>query len=324
MTRSNTEASILYLSNADIEACALSPVEITDAVEAAFAEAAFGSAETRGGLAIPVDGLANFQAKGGVLRKASYGAVKWFGYFPGNTEQALPQYRPLMILNEALHGFPIAIMSAEWITAQRTAAISAIGAKRLARIQSSRIGFVGCGAQARANLDALMPHFEVTSVLACSRRLESAEAFANFCRERGVAAEVTDDPRRTVAEADIVISSVPRTVTGKPFLDANWVSPGTFVSMVDVGQSWKRESLGAFTDCFTDEMSQGLHRAEEGGVGELEKSLIDVVGGAHPGRTSPDARIALIFSGTGLADVAAGAVVYERALALGLGQQLPA
>lgn len=320
----NDPDGILYLSAADVRACAVTPAEVTAAVEAAFREAARGTAETRATLAIPAGDLASFRAKGGVLREAAYGAVKWYGYFPNNLQAGLPEYRPLIILNEARSGFAVAIMSGDWITAHRTAAISAVGAKWLARPESSHVGFIGCGAQARANLEALLPLFPITSAIGYSRRIETAETFAAFCRERGIAAEATTDPRRAVSEADIVITSVPRLSTTTPFLEVNWVAPGAFVSMVDSGRSWKPEQLERFTRRITDEMQEGLANANEGDDVRFDAALMDVVGRPHAGRASPDDLIALLFHGTGLADVAAATLVYERARMLGLGQVLPA
>jgi ornithine cyclodeaminase/alanine dehydrogenase-like protein (mu-crystallin family) len=324
MTSTSDTEGILYLSAADVQACAITPAEMTAAVESAFQEAARGTATTKEEMSIPVTDGERFRAKGGVLRGAGYGGVKWYGYFPGNLQHGQPEYRPLIILNEARFGFTVAIMNGDWITAHRTAAITAVGAKWLARPESSRVGFVGCGWQARANFEALLPLFPIVSAIACSRRIETAEAFAKFCRENGVAAEATTDPRNAVSEADIVVTSVPQASTRTPFLEAAWVAPGSFVSMVDVGRSWKPDGLASFTSCFTDEMQQARHRAQQGGVSEFDAGLAEVIGGLHSGRKSPEDRIALIFSGTGLADVAAAALVYERARALGRGTLLAA
>ncbi len=318
------DGSILYLSAADVLAYAISPAEMNAAVEAALKAAAMGEAHTRAAMSTPAGDRESFRAKGGVLRSAGYGAVKWYGYFPRNPAAGLPEYRPLLMLNETQHGFPVAIMNGEWITAVRTAAISAVGAKFLADPDSTRIGFVGCGVQARANLDALLPLFPIQSALCYGRRVETAEAFAAFCRGHGVAATVTTDPHRAVAEADIVVTTVPRLSAQTQFLDAGWVAPGGFVAMVDAGVSWAPDSLSAFSSRFSDEMQQATHRAEQGDVVDgYAAALTDVVGGAHPGRRAADERIALLFTGTGLADVAAAVLIYERARALGLGQTLP-
>lgn len=314
---------ILYLSAADVQACGLTPADINAAVEAAFLAAARGTAETRAVLSIPAGGRASFRAKGGVLKSAGFGAVKWYGYFPGNAAAGRPEYRPLILLNETDSGYPLAIMNGDWITAVRTAAITAVGAKYLARPGVSRVGFVGCGAQARTNLEALLGYFPITSAIACGRRRETAEAFAAFARARDVAMEVTDDPRRAVAEAGIVVTSVPRLSPHTQFLDPAWVAPGGFVSMVDSGVSWQPDSLARFTRRFTDDVAQSAVHAEAGdAVAVYDCGLADVVAGMCPGRLAESDRIALNFSGTGLADAAAAVAVYERAVALRRGVHL--
>lgn len=324
MASSSESEGILYLSAADVLACAITPGEITAAVEGAFQEAARGAAESREEMSIAVSQTECFRAKSGLMRETGYGAVKWYGYFPRNLEHGLSEYRPYIILNEVRFGFPLAFMNAEWVTTYRTAGITAVGAKWLARPESSRVGFVGCGSQARANFQALLPIFSIKSVVACSRRIESAQAFADFCRDHGVLAKATADPKNAVSDSDIVVTSVPRISTSTPFLEPAWVAAGAFVSMVDVGRSWNRDGMDCFTNSFTDEIRQARYRAQEGGFDKFEASLIDVVGRLHPGRASLRARIALVFSGTGLADVAAAALVYKRARALGLGTVLRA
>lgn len=320
MTTKSIHPGIRYLSAADIEACAIASMDVTRAVEAAFQEAARGNAETRSALHIPAGGLAAFRAKGGVLRESAYGGVKWYGYFPGNLEKGEPEYQPFMMLNAADTGFPVAIMNGDWITAQRTAAISAVGAKYLARPGSSRIGFIGCGGQARVNLELLQQLFPIASVVAHSRRAETAEIFAYLCRAKGITAEVAVHPEGAVSGVDIVVSSLPRLATLTPFLEADWLGSGGFISMVDVGRGWKREGVDALTVRITDEIEQEQGLAH---ITKLDASLADVVGGVHVGRATPEDRIALVCSGNGLADVAAAALVYERASELGIGKLLP-
>lgn len=319
----NVSSDILYLSAADVMACALEPQEINAAVEAAFLAVAQGEAVTRPALSMPAGARASFRAKGGVLGAAGYAAVKWYGYFPGNTQHGRAEYSPLILLSDAETGFPLAIMEGTWITAVRTAAITAIGAKWLAHPDAQRVAFVGCGTQARASLEALLPNSGLSSAVACGRRRETAEAFAVFARRHGIETEVTDDPHHAIADADIVVTSVPRQSPRTHFLDAGGLSPNAFVSMVDYGVSFRTETLDAFSRCFADDAEQASIRAEQGDtVVPYAGSLAEIVGGAKSGRGMADERLALVVSGTGLADVAAAAAVYGRARALDLGQSL--
>lgn len=77
------------------------------------------------------------------------GGLKWVSGYPSNRELGLPQIAGLMIVNDMDTGMPLAVMDCRWITAVRTAAVSAITAKYCAREDTSTLGVVGCGVQAR-------------------------------------------------------------------------------------------------------------------------------------------------------------------------------
>jgi ornithine cyclodeaminase/alanine dehydrogenase len=312
---------MLHLSEAEVAACGITPAAMNAAVEAAFLAASRGRATTRPALSIPAGGAASFRAKGGVLLDEGFGAVKWYGYFPGNAAAGVAEFRPLVLLNEAATGLPVAIMGGDLITAMRTAAITAVGAKHLARPGSSTIGFVGCGTQARANLRALLPIVPLRRALLHGNRAATMEAFASFVRQEGLAAEIVADPRDALA-AEIVVTTVPRLSPRTAFLHAADVPAGTFVSMVDSGVSWAKEGLEAFALRVSDDPVQSTSHAERGdAVTSFHAGLPQVVAGRVA--AAPDDRRALIFSGTGLADVAAAVLVYRIALARGIGRQLP-
>src|SRR5262245_65826622 len=84
-----------------------------------------------------------------------YMAVKSLLLNPRNPERGLPSINSLVTLLDGNTGVPLAVMDGNWITAVRTAGVSAVAAKRLARPDSSIAAFVGCGVQARTHADAL-------------------------------------------------------------------------------------------------------------------------------------------------------------------------
>ena len=324
MTAPRIGKEILYLSRADVVACGVTPVRMNAVVEAVFLAEAQGTAWTQPKLALFMPDGSSFRAKAGALIGPSYGAVKWFGYFPGNAARGLPDFWPMILLNEGETGFPVAMMDASWITAARTASITAAAAKHMARSGAKRVGFVACGTQARSNLDALAAAFSLTHVTAYSRNPRTAAAFAELACASGFAAEVARDPRDAVRGQDIVVTSVPHASTSSRFLDAADVSPGTFVSMVDLGFGWRKETLGEFDRVVTDNMAQS-------GPGGSEKlnfdgiyvgDLADVIGERIPGRVSAEERNALVFAGTGHVDAAAAIEVFEAACGGGIGTLL--
>lgn len=316
---------LLYLSRADVLACDVTTDALEAAIHGALLRRADGRVWSHAKAVIRAGGRNAFRGKGAAMDDPAFGVFKWFGYFPGNAAAALPDYMPLIILNEGETGLPVAVMDGIWISSVRTALISLIAARRMARPESRTVGFLACGDQARRHLDVFSGALPLTHVVAYSRRLETAEAFAARARGKGLQARAVADPRDAIAGCDIVISSIPHGSASAGALDANWVEPGTFVAAVDLGFGWRRETLAAFDRTVTDDREQST--VGPAGVlnydGPFSAELCDLVADRVPGRLGPSERNALIFSGTGIADLASAIVVYETALAKGIGTRLP-
>jgi len=312
---------ILYLSNDDILACNLDLTQVDRAIEAMFAAKADGSAQMKPKLALHAAEGTLFLASPGVFARPAYAGIKWVGV-ADNAKSGLPHISGVILLSDAKTGLPLAIMDASWITGVRTAATTVAAAKRLARKDSHSIGFVACGLQARAHLAALRPHFPLSEVKAYSRNLGTAQKFAEEARQQGLTAEAVSDPKGAVESLDIVITSTPVVPRTPSFLDAAWLSPGSFVGSVDLGVSWLKESLGALDIAVTDDAAQAgservnFPRPYDGEVASL-------VAGTLAGRTNARQRTALVFAGLGLADVAVGAAVYDEARKKGIGRVFP-
>ena len=152
-----------------------------------------------------------------------------------------------------------------------------------------------------------------------------APRFAGEVRALGLWCETCASARAAVAVADIVVSSVPAAPGFAPFLDGAWLKPGVFVSMVDLGRSWKRETIRDLDVMATDDRVQSRMLAADGKLahaGPWPADLTDLVAGSHPGRTDPDERTGFVFAGLALADLAVAALAYRRALAAGIGTRL--
>ena len=261
-----------------------------------------------------------FLASPGVMDVPPYAGVKWVGV-ADNEARGLPHIAGMILLSDAETGMPVAVMDARWITGVRTAAITAVAARRFARHDSASIGFIACGLQARAHLAALRPHFPIGLVRAYSRRLSTAEAFAEEVRAQGLDAEAVEDPRDALTGMDIVVTTTPVVPRTEPFIDAAWLSPGAFASMVDLGLSWVSDSLNRLDRVVTDDQAQA---GSEGLAYQkpYDGEVADLVVGRLAARQSAEERTALVFAGVGLADVAVAGAVYERAREAGIGQRL--
>jgi ornithine cyclodeaminase/alanine dehydrogenase-like protein (mu-crystallin family) len=315
-----TNADVLYLSDADVVSCGLTPDEVTGAVEDAF------RTNTGGGkLALPVSALVSFTGKGGVLVDDGYAAVKWYGYVGDNAARSLPDFSPVIVLSSTESGLPVAILDGRWISAVRTASITAAAATVLAKPASRSVGFVACGTQAVANLEALRARFELDRIVAYSRNFETAERFAARARNLGLKADPVADPKLAVEGLDIVVTSVPKLSEPTRFLDARWVSEGSFVSMVDLGFGWNAATMGFFDAVVTDRFEAGTRRPGDvlNYEGEFAADLSELLRAPSAWANDGSHRHGLVFAGSGIADAAASLAVYRRALEKGVGVRLP-
>lgn len=311
---------LLYLSAHDVEACGLATAEVEAAIEAMFEAKARGSASMKPKLSLPAPAGALFLGSPGALCDPPLAGIKWVGV-GDNQARGLPHIMGTILLSDGATGMPVAVIDAAWITGVRTAAITAVAAKRLARPDSATIAFIACGLQARTHLAALRPHFPLKRMIAYSRRRSIADVFAQDVEASGLETSVTEDPREAVQAADIVVTTTPVVPRTPPFLDAGWLRPGAFAAMVDLGFSWHPEPLRALDLVVTDDLSQAGSEHlvyPEPYAGEIA----DLVAGALAGRQHGQQRTALVFAGIGLADVAVAAAIYQRALTREIGRIL--
>jgi ornithine cyclodeaminase/alanine dehydrogenase-like protein (mu-crystallin family) len=319
-----TAQDLLYLSDRDLARLNIVPEEARAAIEIALN---FLPREvfTVPKLNLPIRAGDFFQAMPAAAKSLGLALVKWTGVIaaPG---PGLPNVSAVVALSDIERGMPVAVLAANRITAVRTAALTAIAARRLARPDSATVAFVGTGVQARSHLAALQALFpKLARVLLFGRTPASISAFAGEVRALGLWCETCASARAAVAAADIVVSSVPAAPNFAPFLDGGWLKPGAFVSMVDLGRSWKRATIRNLDLMATDDRAQSKVLAADGKLnhaGPWAADLADLVAGCHPGRSDPDERTGFVFAGMALADLAVAALAYRRALAGGIGTRL--
>jgi ornithine cyclodeaminase/alanine dehydrogenase-like protein (mu-crystallin family) len=233
----------------------------------------------------------------------------------------------LIVLNDLATGRPVAILDGNWITAARTAAMTAVAAKYLARPDSETISFIGCGIQAHSHLAALVRVLpRLRHVTAFSRTRASAEGLAAAAAALGLAAEIVTDARTAVEQADVVVTGVSPS-SNTPFIETSWMKPGVFVGAVDLGRPLYRADLRqVFATIATDDHKQS---AEIGATGKLafagpfDADLGELASGQHAGRQASADKVMFLFPGLGLGDLAVAAAVYHNAEKLGLGLRIP-
>lgn len=319
---------MLYLGHTEITGLAISGGMIADAIEAALRAEAAGAALNMPKSTIALADGRLFQATlaaGAAAPAPPYAAIKVTGLAPGNHARGLPHIGSVVVLLDGASGLPAAIMDANWITAHRTAALSLVAARKLARRDATSIGFVACGVQAEAHLAAFKAEFPLERVTAYGRRRETAEHFAALARASGLDAQATDQPERAVRGQDIVITSVPAGTGLTPFLDAQWMAPGSFASLVDLGRCWREPGLESFELRATDDRKQSESgKRKLTPTGPYTGDLKELVAGTAPARRNATDRAVFVFQGLSLADLAAAALIYDAARARGAGQTLRA
>lgn len=313
----------LLLTRSDVAAL-LDLDECIAAVEEAVRAHGSGRARPPGALGHPVvDG--GFHVKAASLELGRpYFAAKTNGNFFHNAERfGLPRIQGVILLCDAENGTPLALMDSIEITILRTGAATAVAAKYLARPDATVATIAGCGVQGRVQLRALAQVLPIGKAHAYDLVLEVARRFAQeLGPELGIDIEAVAELGPAAASSDVVITCTP---SRHPILAAKDIVPGTFVAAVGADSEEKQEiepQLLASSAIVVDLLDQcaafgDLHHALVAGVvrrDAVRAELGQVVAGVRPGRLSDGETIVFDSTGTALQDVAAAAVVYERAL----------
>ncbi|MEL0019533.1 MAG: ornithine cyclodeaminase family protein [Rickettsiales bacterium] len=318
------DSKMLYLTRADVEALAITAVDTVAQIEHLCRERdASRVLNAPKSLVRPVPDVL-FMSTLAASEDPSYMAVKALGVNAANAARGMDTIGSIITLFDRATAYPIAIMDGSWITEVRTAALSAVAAKHFARPDSESIAFIGSGAQARSHLEAFLDLFPLRSVRVFGRGEPNRMALCRKAEDLGLHATDYGDPRDAVEGADIVVSSVPLSRGLEPFLETAWVKPGAYVNLVDLARTWRQETLVQFDRIVIEDAAQEAAMADR----MIPKSLIgddllDLVTGRIPGRTNARERIAFIFRGLAIGDLALAILAYERALQAGTGTYLP-
>lgn len=271
---------------------------------------------------------------------------KWYGSNRDNLQKDLPRSILMVMLNNADTGAPVALMSANLLSALRTGAIPGVGAKYLARPDSKIIGLIGAGVISRT---CFMSLIDVCTQLEKVQIYDifpaASEKLAIFIRENYPQIkeiELLDSIEAVVRDADIVNAAT----SGKefPFISEAWLKPGVFVSLpasicmeedfvlnrarkiVDnwkMYEAWSEEleypfapRLGLIGTYYLDWIREGKMAAD------MVENLGDIVAGKIPGRKNANEIIIFGMGGMPVYDVAWGYTIYKKAVEMGLGTWL--
>ncbi|MGI8574014.1 MAG: ornithine cyclodeaminase family protein [Egibacteraceae bacterium] len=327
-----------FVSAADVEELGLSNAELLDAVEDAVRLQGDGRAllEPRMHLQPPNEGAGHFNVLRGWLgdpEPDGVAGVKVVGDFFGNYQLGLPSEPALITLFDPRTGVPLAIVDGTLITSARTGALTAIGARHLARRDSRVLGHLGSRGTAWWNVVLLDAEFDFDEIRVTSRRAESRESFAAaLSDELGKPVRAVATAEETLVGADIMVEAT-RLTEPQPLVRTAWVEPGTFVVPYGTVSAVELDLLDVMDKVVVDDWGQAdagpfgaLRRHVDSGrltQENLHAELGDIVAGHASGRERPDERILFWHRGLSTTDVALAQLVWRRAEEAGLGTLLP-
>jgi alanine dehydrogenase len=323
------ELWIRFLSGPDIDSLGLSNTEIVDAVEGAVRAHGDGRVvvEPRVHLVPDNDGAGHFNVLRGHLSavggQAGVSGVKVVGDFVANYAAGLPSELGLLTLYDPGTGVPLAIMDATLITACRTGAMTAVGARYLARPDSRVLGHVGARGTAFWNVVLLDELFDLDEIRVTSRRPESRKAFARqLAAVTRAPVRVTDTAEEVFDGADILVEAS-RLTEPAPLLRTAAVRPGAFVVPYGTISAVELDLLDVMDKVVVDDWREAqsgrfgaLRRHVDTGrlsAASLYAELGQIVNGQRPGRERDDERILLWHRGLAILDIAVGVAILRRA-----------
>ena len=276
--------------------------------------------------------------------------MKWYGSNVENKKVGLPRSILMMILNDKDTGAPLALMSANLVSAYRTGGIPGVGAKYLARKDSRVVSIIGPGVMGKTSLAAFVsvcPNLDTVKIKGRSQR--SLDAFTRFIREelpqiKNI--EICDSVEEAVKDSDIIsfTTTVRDDVSSFPYIYGDWIKKGALISMPSAArfdddflagcklvvdnsklyEAWEEEypyptypQVQIIGTKFTDLKHDGKIEAED------IIDITDIIEKRHPGRTSDDEIIVYSVGGMPVEDIAWGGTVYRNAVKLGIGIKLP-
>ena len=315
--------NFLYLSDPVLEGLDITPTEIADAIEIAIAQRTNGTLHAAPKAAVlPGEGrymMSTLSVGDGpgltVLKVATVS--------PDNPLREMPSINGTILALDSQTGVPRAVMGANWITAVRTAGLSAVAARRMGDPASKSVAFVGCGVQARSHLDAFAAIFPLTEIRAFGRGASNVKSLCDKASSMGLRAVASDTAEAALSGADLIVTSVTLDYSIDPFLDVRWLKPGAFAAITDLGIPWITDSMPTFKAIVVDDMEQEKLSPKPVAPRDLIRGdLTELVNGTVPLTHNPSGPTAFAFRGMALGDFAAAALAIERAEAAGVGQNI--
>jgi ornithine cyclodeaminase/alanine dehydrogenase-like protein (mu-crystallin family) len=251
-----------------------------------------------------------FQPLIAALPAENMACVNWLTYHPGNTALGRPHSGGVLLLNDFATGEPLCMMDGIWVSHRRTGYVAGLAIKYLAR-RFDNVALIGAGAIAAFAVEALAalgpPRGELR---VCTRSTPSAKRFCDETTSRlGLHARPFLEPRAALQGAQLAVTST--THNGPPFIERDWLDPGTLVVMIDRLRVVTRELLTR-ADRVVTTSPESLARWGFDGRERTVQTLSDIVAS---GETQPVAAHQVTLcdaGGLAIADLALARLLWQR------------
>src|ERR1039457_2146456 len=316
----------LWLSESDVRA-ALPMTELIDAMEAALIAFSAGRVVQPVRTVFGIRERCFFGLMPALDSDASILGAKLVTRFPENTAKGLDSHQAVIVLFDPASGALLAVTDGRYITEARTAAVSAVSVRHMARPDASVLAILGSGVQARSHFEALPLVHDFREVRAWS---PNPARLGEFVAGRHITP--CDSAEHAVRDADVVVLA---TSSITPVIEDAWVAPGTHVIAVGACRPTHREvdsRLVARALVVVDSRAAAMREAgdillaiEDGLIGpeHVHAELGEVAAGAKAGRRD-DEQVTLFKSlGLAIEDVVSAGLAYRRARAAGCGILVP-
>jgi ornithine cyclodeaminase/alanine dehydrogenase-like protein (mu-crystallin family) len=313
----------VFLTAADCQQL-LSPLDVVAQIERALAWDAEGTIEwpTPRSLNIIGDKWGNdFHVKMCVLDSVPVGGIRVVSH---PLDESSPINTRLILLVDPTTAWPLALVDESWSYVQRTVGSIAMAARRLANPDASTLAIVGAGRLAKTAAEYYMRLFDLKAIRVASRTAAKRDqTVAELGARLEVPVRAAESIEAAVRGADLILTATSAT---SALLEDAWVGPGAVVACV--GTAEPGHELLEKADLFVVDNRDQLRKeliAEygEGSPDWIDATVLEIVTGKHPGRTSPQQRAVLVTEGIASQDIALAYLAYQRAKEAGLGIELP-
>ncbi len=327
-----SEVRFLFLDRAEVAALAPRGADLLRIVEQGLAAHALGEVVQPPKSHLPLDGRFNghFNILPGYAGPVDMAGVKVIGDYVDNWRRALPSEIALLTLYDPRTGAPCCLMDATLLTWLRTGAVTAIGARHLARPDAAVVAHIGARGTALGNLELLAGLFPLREIRIASKRPETRERLAATVRERtGIDARPADSVRQAVEGADIVVEAT-RLERPEVLIEESWLAPGAllvtygWVMALDprLPPSVDKLVVDDWEQCGRGGQLSSLIQSGTLGRDRLHAEIGEIVCGRRPGRASADERILFWHRGFAVSDIMVGSAIYDSARRQRRGQWL--